>query len=95
MLLKFIDKATSVVTDLEQDKSDYTLSEVENILRIETNPVNKVIFPFWEEIISEQKMAGRTGNARIHSDTLKSVKRFSRIKELTFHQITSEFFREI
>lgn len=89
-----IDRATSAITDLEQDKSNYTLSEVENILRIETNPVNKVIFLFWEEIISEQKMAGRTGNARIHSDTLKSVKKFSKIKELTFHQITPEFLEK-
>ena len=94
LLLKFIDRATSIVTDLEQEKSDYTLSDVEGVLRLKTNPANRSIFPFWEEIISEQKMAGRTGNARIHSDTLKSVKKFSRIKELTFHQITPEFLEK-
>jgi site-specific recombinase XerD len=94
LLLKLIDRATSVVTDLEQDKSDYTLSDVENTLRIETNPVNKVIYSLWEEIISEQKLAGRTGNARIHSDTLGSVKKFAKGKELTFHQITPEFLEK-
>ncbi|MBN1117469.1 site-specific integrase [Gaoshiqia sediminis] len=94
LLLKFIDRATSIITDLEQEKSDYTLSDVEVVLRLKTNPANRSIFPFWEEIISEQKMAGRTGNARIHSDTLKSVKKFSKIKELTFHQITPEFLEK-
>ena len=94
LLLKFIDRATNIVTDLEQDKSDYTLSDVEGLLRIETNPVNRTVFPFWEEIISEQKMAGRTGNARIHSDTLKSIRKFSKTKELSFHHITPEFLEK-
>jgi len=94
LLIKFIDRAMNIVTDLEQDKSDYTLSDVESLLRIKTNPVNRSVFPFWEEIISEQKIAGRTGNARIHSDTLKSIKQFSKTKELTFHQITPEFLEK-
>ena len=94
LLLKFIDRATGIITDLEQEKSDYTLSDVEVVLRLKPNPANRSIFPFWEEIISEQKMAGRTGNARIHSDTLKSLKKFSKIKELTFHQTTPEFLEK-
>jgi len=94
LLLKFIDRATNIVTNLEQNKSDYTLSDIERTLRIETNPVGKAIYPFWEEIISEQKLAGRTGNARFHSDTLISVKKFSKGKELIFHQITPEFLEK-
>lgn len=94
LLLKFIDRATNIVTNLEQNKSDYTLSDIERTLRIETNPVGKAIYPFWEEIISEQKLAGRTGNARIHSDTLISVKKFAKGKELIFHQITPEFLEK-
>lgn len=94
LLLKFTDKAISVVTELEQNKSDYTLLDIEKTLRIEANPTGKVIYLFWQEIINEQKTAGRTGNARIHSDTLKSVKKFSKIKELTFHEITPEFLEK-
>mgnify|MGYP003643343727 CR=1 FL=1 len=94
LLLKFIDRATNIVTNLEQNKSDYTLSDIERTLRIETNPVGKAIYPFWEEIVSEQKLAGRTGNARIHSDTLISVKKFAKGKELIFHQITPEFLEK-
>src|SRR5690554_2095213 len=94
LLLKFIDRATNVITHLEQNKSDYTLSDVEHTLRIETNPSGKVVYSFWEEIIVEQKFAGRTGNARIHSDTLISVKKFAKGKELIFHQITPEFLEK-
>lgn len=92
--MKFIDRATNVITHLEQNKSDYTLSDVEHTLRIETNPSGKVVYSFWEEIIAEQKFAGRTGNARIHSDTLISVKKFAKGKELIFHQITPEFLEK-
>lgn len=94
LLLKFIDNATSIVTELEQEKSDYTLLDVEKALRIEASPASRSMYPFWQEIIAEQKSAGRTGNARIHSDTLKSVKKFYRIKELTFHQINAEFLEK-
>lgn len=91
ILLKFQDRATTVITQIEQEKTCYTLEEVERALRIETNPKGKQIYPFWEEIIAEQKMAGRTGNARIHSEVVKSIKKYYGRKELTFHQITPEF----
>src|SRR5680860_684515 len=87
LLLKFQDRATDVITRLEQEKDHYTLDEVEKALRIETNPTNKNVFPFWQEIISEFKLAGRTGNARIHAEALKSVNKFHNNKELTFQQI--------
>ncbi|MDB4582389.1 site-specific integrase [Draconibacterium sp.] len=91
LLLKFQDRATTVITQIEQENTYYTLEEVERNLRIETNPKGKEIYPFWEEIITEQKMAGRTGNARIHSEVVKSIKKFSGGKELSFYQITPEF----
>jgi site-specific recombinase XerD len=49
---------------------------------------------FWQEIISELELAGRTGNARIHTQTLKSMKKFHKNKELKFHQITPEFLEK-
>jgi integrase len=91
LLLKFQDRATTVITQIEQENTYYTLEEVERTLRIETNPKGKEIYPFWEEIITEQKMAGRTGNARIHTEVVKSLKKFSGGKELNFYQITPEF----
>lgn len=94
LLFKFMDRATSVITELEQEKGYYTLEEVEGALRLETNPNSKLLYPFWEEIIAEQRLAGRTGNARVHAEVLTSVKRFRNGKELTFFQITPEFLEK-
>jgi site-specific recombinase XerD len=94
ILLKFIDRATDVVTNLEQEKGFYTLADIESVMRIQSNPVYKNIFAFWEEIISDMIKAGKTGNARVNSDTLKSVKNFSQNKSLTFEQITPTFLEK-
>jgi integrase len=94
LLLKFLDRATDVITGIEQEKVYYDLGEVEKALRIETNPTINNVAPFWQEIISELELAGRTGNARIHSQTLKSIKKFHNNKELKFQQITPEFLEK-
>jgi integrase len=94
VLLKFQDRATIVITQLEQEKVYYTLDDVERVLRIETNPQSNNVYPFWQEIISEFKLAGRTGNARIHAEALKSVNKFHNNKELTFQQINPEFLEK-
>ena len=94
ILLKFIDRATDVVTELEQKKGFYTLTDIESVMRIQSNPVYKNIFAFWEEIISDMIKAGKTGNARVNSDTLKSVKNFSHNKTITFEQITPAFLEK-
>ncbi|GAB1451019.1 hypothetical protein MASR2M47_10750 [Draconibacterium sp.] len=70
LLLKFLDRATDVITGIEQEKVYYNLDEVEKALRIETNPTINNVGTFWQEIISELELAGRTGNARIHKQTL-------------------------
>ncbi len=94
LLLKFLDRATDVITGIEQEKGYYNLDEVEKALRIETNPTINNVGTFWQEIISELELAGRTGNARIHTQTLKSIKKFHKNKELKFHQITPEFLEK-
>lgn len=94
LLLKLQDRATKVVTQFEQEKTYYTLEEIEVAMRVENNPKSKHVYSFWEEIIEEQKLAGRTGNARIHSDVITSIKKFHGGKELTFLQITPEFLEK-
>jgi site-specific recombinase XerD len=94
LLLKFIDRATDVITSIEQEKVYYNLYDVEKALRIETNPTIQNVFSFGQEIVSELEMAGRTGNARIHKQTLESIKKFHKNKELKFQQITSEFLEK-
>ena len=94
LLLKIQDKATTIITQLEQNKTYYTLDDVEKALRTESNPKSKLIYPFWTEIIAEQKLAGRTGNARIHSEVITSLKKYSGYKELAFDHITPEFLEK-
>lgn len=91
LLFKFQDRATDVITLLEQEKIYYTLDDVEKALHIESNPHSNNIYLFWEEIIAEMKLAGRTGNARINSESLASVKKYLRNKQLSFQQITPGF----
>nr|WP_319268889.1 site-specific integrase [uncultured Draconibacterium sp.] len=94
LLLKFQDRATNVITQLEQENNYYTLPEVEKALRQETNPQNTNLYSFWEEIIEEQTNAKRTGNARVHDETLKSLKNFRPKRQLTFRDITPELLEK-
>jgi site-specific recombinase XerD len=94
LLLKIQDKVTTIITQLEQVKTYYTLDDVEKALRLDSNPKSKLIYTFWAEIIAEQKFAGRTGNARIHSEVVTSLKKFCGSKELAFDQITPEFLEK-
>jgi len=94
LLLKLIDQATGIVTELHQRKGSYSLSEVEREFRISANPVHQNIFKFWEELIAEMEKAGRTGNARIYRDTSKSVKKYVNRKVLLFEDITPAFLEK-
>jgi integrase len=94
ILLKFVDQATNIVTELQQEKGFYSLLEIEKAMRIDSNPVYKNVFAFWEEIISEMEKAGRTGNARIYTETSKSIKNFNNNKVLYFEEITPAFLEK-
>lgn len=50
ILLKFIDRATDVVTELEQKKGFYTLTDIESVMRIQSNPVYKNILLFGRKL---------------------------------------------
>lgn len=94
VLLKFIDQATNVVTNLQQEKRNYTLSDVDQAMRFNSNPVYKNIFVFWEELIAEMKKAGRTGNLNVYKDTLNSVRKFNKRKVLYFEEINPVFLEK-
>ena len=94
LLLKLIDQATGIVTELHQRKGIYTLSDVEREMRISANPIHQNIFKFWDELIAEMEKAGRTGNARIYRDTSKSVKKYIHKKVLLFEDITPAFLEK-
>ncbi len=94
LLLKFIDQATNVVTDLQQERGYYTLYDIEKALRIGSNPISGSVFVFWEEIISEMGKAGRTGNARINRDTAKSFRKYNKNRVLYFDMVTPVYLEK-
>lgn len=94
LLLKFKDRALKILTDLEMEKSDFTLSDFENRFRVVSNPVHQNVFYFWDEIIGEMISAGRTGNARANKDTFNSLHKFHKTTKLTFKEITPSFLNK-
>ena len=94
LLLKFVDRATEIVTELEQQKEYYSLFDIENAMRIDANPTYKNVFRFWEEVISDMIRSGNTGNARVNQDTLTSLRKFNRNRPLYFEEITPAFLEK-
>jgi len=87
-------RAYSVITSLEIENEYYTLEDFERKFRVNANPINQNIFKFGEEIISEMKESGRMGNARVYHDTLNSILRFQRNRQLTFREITYQYLKK-
>ena len=94
LLLKLKARALKIITELGIEKDDFTLDDFENNFRIRTNPVQQNLFYFWDEIIQEMTVAGRTGNARVNSDTFNSLKRFVGKTQFTFKELTPKFLHK-
>ncbi|MFC6861514.1 site-specific integrase [Zunongwangia atlantica] len=91
LLGKIEDRALSVISELEMNQDFYTLNDFENKFRIESNPEASNIFPFWDELIDEMKMAGRMGNADVYHHTKNSVQKFAKNKPIHFKEVTPTF----
>ena len=94
LLLKFKDKALKILSDLEIEKEYFDLNEFENRFRVVANPVQQNVFYFWNEIIEEMILAGRTGNAKVNRETRRSIRNFFGSDYLTFTNITPAFLRK-
>ncbi len=94
LLLKFVDRAIEIVTELEQQKGYYSLFDIENAMRVNSNPTYKNIFNFWEEVIRDMIKSGNTGNARVNRDTSTSLKKFNKNRPLYFEEITPAFLEK-
>ena len=94
LLLKIKARALKVYSDLDFEKDYFNLDDFSQRFRVDSNPANDYVFPFWEEIISEMKMAGRMGNATMYMETMKSVKQFCGFKKIRFQDITNSFLNK-
>lgn len=91
LLLKFKDRALKILTELEIEKTDFTLRDFENRFRIVSNPVQQNVFYFWDEIIQEMISAGRIGNAQVNKDAMHSVHLYNKNTRLNFNEITPSY----
>ncbi|HZJ37359.1 MAG TPA: site-specific integrase [Gillisia sp.] len=93
VLLKFKDRALKVYADLEYKNENFTLLDFERVFVSTAKPKNivKNFFYFWDEMIEELKSAGRTGDANIHDESLKALKKFNGSTKLEFQQINFTF----
>ncbi len=86
-------KAFNICSQLEIDNENFTLYDFDNAFRkkAKAKTVTKNFFYFWDEIISELKIAGRTGDATIHDESFKALKKFNGGTKLEFQQINFTF----
>ncbi|MGX1928342.1 site-specific integrase [Flagellimonas sp. 2504JD4-2] len=94
LLLKFKQRAFKVITELEIDNPDYSIYDFDRKYRVTYNPLKQDVFAFWNEIIHEQKRAGRIGNAKVNYDAQTSVKIFNKFQRLTFKEINPNFLNK-
>ena len=94
LINKFQDRALKIIGELELERDDYTLDDIEKKYRIESNPIKNNVFEFWDEIIEEMLLAGRTGNAQVNKDARHIVKLFHNSLKLTFKEVTPAFLQK-
>ncbi|GAB5473900.1 MAG: site-specific integrase [Maribacter sp.] len=94
LLLKIKARALKVYADLDLEKEYFNLDDFSRRFRVDANPSNDCVFPFFEEIIAEMKLAGRMGNARLYNETLKSIRRFTDFKKIRFIDINNSFLNK-
>ena len=94
LLHKFQDRALQIIGELQIEKDTYTLEDFEKKYRVESNPIKNNVFGFWDEIIDEMLLAGRTGNAQANKDARHSIKLFHNSIKLTFNEITPAFLQK-
>lgn len=94
LLLKIKERALKVYSELDFEKEYFNLDDFSQRFRVDSNPANDYVFPFWEEIISEMKLAGRMGNAIMYEETMKSINQFSGFKKIRFQDITNSYLNK-
>ncbi|PKA97777.1 site-specific recombinase XerD [Flavobacteriaceae bacterium MAR_2009_75] len=90
VLLKFKDRALKVFAELEYKDENFSLLAFEKAFLSTAKPkvITRNFFFFWDQIIEELNEAGRTGDATIHDESFKALKKFNGSTNLEFEQIT-------
>jgi len=86
-------KAFTICGQLEIENENYTLNDFDKAFNAHARKKNvtKNFFYFWDEIIQELNKAGRTGDATIHDESFKALKKFNGSTQLEFQKIDFTF----
>ncbi len=94
LLLKIKARALKVYADLDFEKEYFNLDDFSRRFRVDSNPSNDYVFPFWQEIVAELKLGGRMGNATMYEETMKSIRQFCNFKKIRFIDINNTFLNK-
>lgn len=86
-------KALSIIDNFEANKINFSLVEFENKFIGKTKD-DVLVFDFFDEIIEEKVKSGKTGNARVYTDTRNSLLKYANTKNLRFHDVSVTFLEK-
>jgi len=92
VLNKFKSRVLKIINDFEIEDKDFSFNTLEKQLRVISNPLNNNVFNFWNEVTKEMLESGRTGSAKVNSDTYNSLKLFNKNSiNLSFEDLNADF----
>ncbi|MGB7395872.1 MAG: phage integrase SAM-like domain and Arm DNA-binding domain-containing protein, partial [Pricia sp.] len=84
-------KARNIISDYEIEDVDFTLHEFEYRFRFGSKKSKIDLFEFWDSMVRDLERSGRTGYARSHRDTIRSLKRFHKNAVLYMREVNVTF----
>lgn len=93
LLTQTKNRAYEIIDEFRLKKINYSLNEFEDRFKDKPSKNEKTVLAFCQEIIDEQKMAGRISNAKTYNDTKVSLKKYAK-PNLKFEDIDTAFLEK-
>ncbi len=84
-------KARNIISEFEIEDVDFTLNEFENRFRFGSKRSKIDLFAFWDSMVKDLELSGRTGYARNNRDTIRSLRKFHKKTVLYMREINVTF----
>lgn len=88
ILLRFKERALEIATQLSLELGEFGLDDFETAFSEKRIKIGKGnFFGFWETLINDMSLAGKVSNARIHTESMKSLRKYHGSGHLRFEDI--------
>lgn len=84
-------KAQNIISEFEIEDIDFTLNEFENLFQFGSKRSKIDLFEFWNSVVKDLELSGRTGYARNNRDTIRSLRKFHKKPVLYMREINVTF----